>query len=523
MGIYLNPGNDGFRKSLNSQIYVDKSGLIEYTNSVVDTEQGYICISRPRRFGKTYAAKMLSAYYDCSVDSSDLFDNLEISKSKSYKKHLNKYNVINLNIQTFLSSAEDKNNVTGYLQFKVINELKRVYKEIVDDDIKILSEALELVYNSERKKFIFIIDEWDSILRENKEDKELQNKYLDFLRNLLKDRNYVGLVYMTGILPIKKYGTHSALNMFDEFSMIRMREFSKYTGFTEEEVKALCKYYKMDFNEMSKWYNGYVINDYHIYNPKSVVDSLRSKIFDTYWTSTETYEALKIYINMNFDGLKEKIIKLLSGYNVRINTRSFQNTMSDFNNVDDILTLLVHLGYLGYNIETKEVFIPNKEIREEFEVSVENSNWESVISSIKKSEMLLNYTLNEESEKVSEIIDEIHVGNTSILNYNDENSLSCVINLAYYSAKNYYDVYRELQSGYGFSDIIFIPKKNVFKKAIVVELKWDKDAKTAIDQIKNKKYTNALKSYKGEILLVGINYNKETKKHECVIEKIKKN
>ena len=522
MGIYLNPGNDGFRKIINSQIYVDKTGLIEYTNNVVDTEQSYICISRPRRFGKTFTAKMLVAYYDCSANSDELFKDFNISKVKSYKKHLNKYNVINLNIQTFLSRVDDKNNVINYLQEKVIEELKEQYSNIINDNINILGEAFDKIYSKEQKKFIFVVDEWDCILRENRNNIELQNKYLDFLRDLFKDKNYVGLVYMTGILPIKKYGTHSALNMFDEFSMIRMRELSEYTGFTVDEVKSLCKYYRVDFNEMSKWYDGYIVGDYHIYNPKSVVDSLRSKVFDSYWTSTETFEALKIYIEMDYDGLKSAITEIIAGNRVVIDVGSFQNDMTTFNSRDDILTLLVHLGYLGYDIDTKEVFIPNEEVKAEFIRAIKNSGWNEVMNAINKSKKLLDFTIMMRSDYVSESIDEIHMENTSILNYNDENSLACVINLAYYSAKDYYDIYREMPGGYGFADIVFIPRKKVDMPALVIELKYDKNALTALDQIKSKKYTESLKSYKGEILLVGINYNKQTKKHECIIEKIKK-
>ena len=507
MGIYLNPGNDGFRKTINSQIYVDKTGLIEYTNSVVDTEQSYICISRPRRFGKTFTAKMLVAYYDCSVNSDELFKDFNISKVKSYKEHLNKYNVINLNIQTFLSRVDDKNNVINYLQEKVIEELKEQYSNIINDNINILGEAFDKIYDKERKKFIFVVDEWDCILRENRNNTELQNKYLDFLRNLFKDRNYVGLVYMTGILPIKKYGTHSALNMFDEFSMIRMRELSEYTGFTVDEVKSLCKYYRVDFNEMSRWYDGYIVGDYHIYNPKSVVDSLRSKVFDSYWTSTETYEALKAYIDMDYDGLKSAITELISGASYKINTRSFQNDMTTFNSRDDILTLLVHLGYLGYNIDTKEVFIPNEEIKGEFLTAIDSDKYKEVINAINKSKKLLDFTIMMRSDYVSESVDEIHMENTSILNYNDENSLACVINLAYYSAKDYYDIYREMPGGYGFADIVFIPKKKVDMPALVIELKYDKDAFTALDQIKSKKYTESLKSYKGEIFLALDSFN----------------
>lgn len=521
MGIYLNPGNKGFWESIRSKIYVDKTGLISCTNELINTEEKYICVSRPRRFGKSMALKMLTAYYSCGCDSSDLFKGLQIESDESFQEHLNQYNVIVLNMQQFLIEA-DSGKVTEYLEQEVLEELHEEYEEILKGRDIGLAAALRKIYAKTDKQFIFLVDEWDCVMRERQESEALQKQYLDFLRNLLKDQAYVALAYMTGILPVKKYGQHSALNMFFEYSMTDQKALEEYTGFTEDEVKELCDRFDMDFGETSSWYDGYMFKKFqHVYNPKSVVEAMRCRDFSNYWTYTETYEALKIYMDMDFDGLRSDIVQMLSGGHIRVNTRSFQNDMRNFKTKDDVLTLLIHLGYLAYDSREKEAFIPNKEIIEEFETAMDVSGWPEVMRVLKASEKLLEDTLLGREESVAEGLDRAHTEVASILTYNDENSLSCAIGLAYYSARKDYRMIRELPTGRGFADVVFLPLPSVSKPALVVELKYDKTADTAMQQIKDRHYTQALEGYTGEILLVGINYDKENKNkpHSCVIEK----
>ena len=522
MGLFLNPGNDAFVESLNSQIYVDKTGLLAYTNKVLGTKQKFICISRPRRFGKSMAAEMLAAYYSSGIDSQELFKNLEIGKAKTFEKYLNKYDVLFFNMQSFLSRSGNAERMVPYLEKTVLEDLSGEYPELLNTSEEHLSSALEKIYSIHKNGFVVIIDEWDCIFREKKSDTVAQNIYLDFLRDLLKDKTYIKLAYMTGILPIKKYGTHSALNMFDEFSMTNPGPLSAYVGFTEDEVKNLCQEYDMSFEETRRWYDGYTFRHAeHVYSPKSVVDAMRNEVFDSYWTQTETYEALKIYIDMNFEGLKDDVIRMLGNEKCRIDTGTFQNDMTTFHSKDDALTLLIHLGYLAYDMENREVFIPNEEVRAEFTRAVKASGWDNVIRTISASEKLLEATLQGQEKVVAEYIDAVHQKCTSILQYHDENSLSCVISLAYYSARKYYSEFRELPAGKGFADIVFIPYRTITDKpAIIVELKWDQTAETAITQMKDKKYSDGLKGYSGEVLLVGINYNKKNKKHSCKIDKI---
>ena len=522
MGIYLNPKNKGFAESIHSEIYVDKSGLIAYTNKCLNTKEKYICVSRPRRFGKSMALEMLAAYYSLGCDSRELFAGLKIEKDRTFEEHLNRYDVIYLNMQHFLIGARNQ-DVTGYLEQKVLEDLLEEYGEFIKKSDIILADALRKIYAKTDKQFIFLIDEWDCVMRERQESENLQKQYLDFLRNLLKDQPYVALAYMTGILPVKKYGQHSALNMFWEFSMTDQNMFEEYTGFTETEVQELCKEYGMDFAETSSWYDGYQFRRFkHVYNPRSVVAAMKSGYFSNFWTSTETYEALKIYMDMDYDGLRSDIVRMLGGERIRVNTLSFQNDMRNFTAKDDVLTLLIHLGYLGYDAEEKEAFIPNKEIAGEFENAMSVGGWSEVMRVLKASEKLLKDTLCCDEKSVAEGLDRAHMEVASILTYNDENSLGAAIGLAYYSARKDYRIIRELPTGRGFADVVFLPLPIAGKPALVIELKYNKSADTALQQIKERRYTQALEGYTGEILLVGISYDKdnENKPHSCVIEKM---
>lgn len=528
MGNYLNPGSESFQMALRSQIFIDKSGLIDVTNRYVRTMQRFICVSRPRRFGKSMAADMLAAYYDRNESTAEFFDKLNISKKQSYLQHLNQYDVIKINMQEFLSMTDSVEKMISVLEKRILRELKRKYPEYIDCEQLIF--AMQDVFAETRHPFIILIDEWDCLFREYSENIEAQKKYLDFLRAWLKDKDYVALAYMTGILPIKKYGSHSALNMFTEYSMTDPGDMAEFFGFTEEEVKDLCDKYTMNFEEMKAWYDGYGLRTHYnkedkifsMYNPKSVVESMIRHKFGTYWNQTETYEALKIYIQMNMNGLKDAVVEMLAGGSVRINTGTFGNDMTSFATKDDVMTLLVHLGYLTYDGDRECVSIPNKEVSQEYVNAISTMDWKEVIDSVEKSRQLLKALWNQDGETVARGIEQVHQ-EVSILQYHDENALSYTVNLAFYFAREYYTIIRELPAGKGFADICFIPRKlHLDKPAVVIELKWDKTAQGAIAQIKNKQYTEALKDYQGDLLLTGINYDKKTKKHTCVIEKIQK-
>ena len=525
MGIYLNPNYDNFLEALDTEIYIDKSELIAFTNKRIKTSRKYICVSRPRRFGKSTNLAMLAAYYSRGCNSRDLFEKLSIAKDKTYSDNLNKYNVIYINMQDFLSESESIDDMLNLLKKSIIIDLEDEFNNINLHTELGLIYSMKRIYNIEKIPFVILIDEWDCVMREHRNNKEALEKYLDFLRNWLKDKSYVALTYMTGILPIKKYGTHSALNMFREYSMLKPSILNRYIGFTNDEVENLCKKYNMDFETMKSWYDGYKIGKTEIYCPNSVVNSILERNFDDYWIETETYEALTEYIAMNFDGLHDTIEKLLANQSQPVITRTFTNDMITFTNKNDILTLLVHLGYLGYNSADKTVYIPNKEIADEFVVSMESTGlWKETIETVMKSRQLLTDTLQGKADVVAQEIERVHDSNSSTLNYNNEQSLRFIILIAYYYAKEQYEIIQELPTGKGFADIVFIPKHNIDAAVyppMVIELKWDDTAQTAIQQIKDRNYPEKLKSFE-KVLLVGISYTKDikdhNKKHQCMIE-----
>ena len=531
--MYLNTGNDSFQESLDSSIYVDKSPLLEILNQNIKTKNKYFCLSRPRRFGKSVTAQMICSYYERGEDSSSQFDSLKIAKSESYRKHLNQYDVIFINMTDEFNDAEhDVEKMIASVTASVVDELQEQYPKINFKSPDKLHKTLSEVFCETKVPFVIVIDEWDCIMREKKEDPESLKKYLEWLKAIFKDKPYIALAYMTGILPVKKYGTQSALNMFQEYSMTEPLNMGPYIGFTEEEVKEICKEHEVDFNQMKHWYDGYSFTGVpHIYNPNSVVKAATYKEFSSYWTRTESFESLQDYIDMNMEGLKEDIVKLIAGEDVVVNVSKFQNDMVTFKTKNDILTLLIHLGYLAIktdsdirvdNISKFVVHIPNEEIKMEFRNIVEdNKNYSGVYNLIDKSYDLLRDIWSLNADAVAKVFDEAHQDHTSILTYNDENSLACVISLSLLlSTSDTYNVVRELPTGKGFADLVYLPKPGVNKPALLMELKFDKTAESAITQIKEKNYIEFFKGYKGEVLLVGINYSKDTKTHQCVIEKV---
>ena len=569
MGVYLNPGNEKFAKAVQSEIYVDKTGLIEYTNQVINTVQRYVCVSRPRRFGKSMTADMLTAYYGKECDSRELFSGLKISQNAVFGQHLNQYPTIFLNMQEFLSRSKEIGQVIDRVRRMLLRELKNSYPDVDYFDDTDLVESLQDIYAATKQSFVIIIDEWDCVFREYQQDKKAQEEYLDFLRDFLKDKVYVALAYLTGILPIKKYGTHSALNMFDEFTMLDPGPLAEYVGFTEQEVEELCGRYQMDLAEIKNWYDGYSFpGESSVYSPRSVVNAMRFRKIGNYWNQTETFEALQWYIDLNFDGLRDDVLQMMAGKKIPVNTGSFTNDMTTFRTEDDVLTLLIHLGYLGYEEQNKYVFIPNAEVQSEYASAVTVSQWGDISKALKNSadllqavwekqetqvaegirlahfetsqlqyndENALSYTISlalyaatlnaiwqRRPAQVAEGIRQAHF-ETSHIQYNDENALSYTISLALYAARNFYTVHREMAGGKGFADLVFVPRKRYQDKpALVVELKWDKTAEGALAQIKDKEYCRSLEEYQGNLLLVGINYNKKTKEHVCRIEEYQK-
>lgn len=528
LGRFLNPDNAAFKRTLNSKIYVDKTEFLDFTNQMINTNSAFICNSRPRRFGKSVTADMLTAYYSRGCDSKKLFSDLKIGSLENFEENLNKYNVIHFDVQWCLEPAGNPKKLVDYITRNTLNELREEFHEIISEEIESLPDALSKINAKTGKQFIIIIDEWDVLIRDEAAQLDVQEEYINFLRGLFKGSEpmkYIGLAYITGILPIKKLKTQSALNNFDEYTMLDAGEIAKYIGFTQDEVKKLCVKYETDFEKVRHWYDGYLLGEYHIYNPKAVVSVVTKRTFQSYWSQTGSYEVIVPLISKNFDGLKTAIIEMISGDMVKIDTGTFQNDAVNFSNRDDVITFLIHLGYLAYDEKKQCAYIPNEEVRQELLKATRQKKWKEFIEFERQSDSLLDATLDMDEETVSAVIEKIHMQYTSAIRYNDENSLSSVLTIAYLSSMKYYFTpIREFPAGRGFADFVYLPKTeyiNIYP-ALLIELKWNKNVQTALEQIKKNLYPESLLSYTGDVFIVGITYDKKDKTHKCKIEKYKK-
>lgn len=521
MGMYFNPGNGSFRQAVKSDIYVDKTGLLMHTNKVLGTESKCIALSHARRFGKSQAAGMIKAYYSMGCASGELFAPFEIAGADDFAVHLNQYNLIHLDVSSFEGTYQDE--IVSGLKRVIYDDIREAVPDIMAYE-KPISTILYDVYKKTNRQLVIVLDEWDCVVRNYPGRHEIVHRYLQFLHDLFKSeeaKEFLALAYITGILPIKKVENESALNNFSEYTMIDSDELTPYYGFTEDEVRKLCKKYGMDFASVREWYNGYLINGLHMYNPNSVVCAMQRGKLSSYWKNTSSFRMINRLITLNYDGMKDDIVRMLSGGRARVKATTFSNDLAEIRSKDDALTALIHLGYLGYDDERKQAYLPNYEVATAYEAALETGAWQDVARSIGAAEDLLWATIDRDADKVAEIIELAHETYTSVFRYNDENSLSCVLTMAYFTAPAYYTIVRELPSGKGFVDFAFLPRADSGSKpAIIVELKVDKTAAAAIQQIKERRYGGVLKHYRGEILLVGINYDRDSKKHSCRIEAV---
>ena len=524
MGIYLNPEPENFRRTLAGEIYVDKTMMIAEINRFIDRGENYVCMSRPRRFGKTIAGNMLSAYYSKGCDSRELFAPYKIAKDQSYESKLNKYNVIKIDMNSEYQNTLDREKLLRRLTEKIREEIREAFTEIHISDDDSLAESILSVYSKTGGRFVIIIDEYDVLVREQVSS-DLFNEYLSFLNGLFKSdtvRPAIALAYLTGILPVVRDRIQSKLNNFEEYTILDAGELAEYVGFTGEEVKEICLKYDINFEECKRWYDGYRQHGYEIYNPESVVKAVRRKGFDNYWGKTSTYAVIVDQIKKDFAGIREAVVKLISGESIMVDVGMFLNTMTDFHSKDDVLTYLIHTGYLAYDNEAKTCRIPNWEIRNEWRRAVSvMDDYAATNQIIRASERLLEETLEGNAGMVASALDISHIHVTSNRSYNNEDALQSAVYLAYIYALNKYTVFREVTAGKGFADMIYVPFVPGLP-ALVIELKRNDKAESAIDQIRKKEYFRSLDNYKGEILFVGINYDEKEKTHTCSIERFEK-
>ena len=524
--MFVNVDNRLFQRVRNSE-YVDKSELIALTNNVIDTEEQFICVTRPRRFGKSVTVKMLNAYYSKGCDSKALFSDLKIASSPDFEKHLNQHDVIYLDMTEFADNKDNGNMYLENLDTDVVSELKDTYPECFDKDKDYsLPEAIFCL----KKRFIFIIDEWDFVFREYPNNANLHKNFIDLLRALFKGvgENFVELVYMTGILPIARYNTQSALNNFNEYTILKSSNYSQYYGFTENEVKTLCEKYQLDFETAKFWYNGYKVGEYEIYNPNSIKKLITRREFQSYWSYTSAYGIVTEAINQNFEGLKDDIIRLCSGSTISISRpeiKSFNTADLKFKNKVAIYIYLVHLGYLGYDDADATIYVPNEETRVELLNSVKENHWPKFETALKLSEQVVAATYNKDSETVATLLSKIHEDKVPALEFNNESALRYVVLMAYLATeRDYLAPLNEFPTGKGFADIVYLPMSANAKDkpALIIELKKDASAKVALEQIKERDYVSRVKEYTDNILLIGINYDSKTKQHSCEIKEYPK-
>ncbi len=508
-----------FSKTVKEKYFVDKSELIEKMNELVGTASQYVCITRPRRFGKTLNAMMLASYYSKNADFKYLFDKLKVSKSDSYLEHLNKHNVIYMTFNQLPSANCTYEDFIGRYTSFLVKDLKEICPEIEVNEKMLLSDMFDYVYQKQGDSFIFILDEWDYIFNNSLFSESDRKAFLEFLRDLLKDKPYVELAYMTGVLPIAKYSSGSALNMFKEYNMLNDSKYDKYFGFTIAEVENLSKKQnKITFDELKSWYDGYkTFSGLEVFNPRSVVYALSDGICQSYWTNTGPMDEILYYINQDIDSVKDDIIRMTSGIPLEIKLKGYGAEQIELNNRNQVLSAMSIYGFLSYHDET--LTIPNKELRIKFDEALEDKSMGTISEIVLKSNEMLKATLKKDTKTMEKIIQEAHDINTPIIKYNDENSLACIITLVYLSARSKYKIVREMPAGIGFADFIFYPNdKN--KPSFILELKKNSTPDEALKQIKEKRYATALKGYNGLKLAVGISYDEKLKKHSVKIEDI---
>lgn len=511
--------NNEFELVSKDRFFVDKTNMIKDISSLIGVKDRFICITRPRRFGKTINAMMLACYYSKNADFKALFDRLEISKSESYLEHLNKHNVIFI---TWCNPTKEYKTFDEYMDgfiHQLILDLKEEFPNAKINNTDAIGKIFEDIYTQTGESFIFILDEWDYIFNNNLFESEDREKFLEFLKKLLKDKPYVELAYMTGVLPIAKYSSGSALNMFDEYTFLNDMNFDKYFGFTNSETEKLCKKQdKLSLNELKEWYDGYKTQGGHeVYNPRSVAFALRKGVCQSYWTNTGPMDEISYYIENNVEEVRNDIVQMVSGIPVNIHLEGYGAEQINLNTRDEILSAMTVYGFLSYHDET--LTIPNKELRMKFDYALKNHQMGEISKLVLKSNQMLEATLRKDTDTMEKLIQEAHDINIPIIKYNDENSLACIVTLVYLSARTKYKIVREMPAGIGFADFIFYPN-NKSKPSFIIELKKDSTPEEALKQIKEKRYALALKDYTGQKLAVGITYDSKQKQHHVKIEEI---
>ncbi len=534
MGKYLNSRVpfEVYKEIAGTRFFVDKSLLLEDILNAAEIDgQKYLCITRPRRFGKSVMAGMVAAFLGKAVDAGDLFERLYIAGKENYRAHLNKHNVIYIDFSEVPRDCSNYRQYIARIQDGMNNDLVRAYDDLVIDTTRATWDIMTDIFQEKGEKFVFVMDEWDAVFHMSFISQEDKEDYLLFLKSLLKGKVYVELAYMTGVLPIAKYSSGSELNMFVEYDMTVMERFSDCFGFLEDEVDTLFAIYlkttkepKISREELEMWYDGYyTATGARLYNPRSVVCALVNNQLANYWTSSGPYDEIFFYVKNNVDDIRDDLVLMIAGEGVEAKIRNYAAVSMELNTKDEIYSAMVTYGLLTYM--DGKVFIPNKELMDKFNAFLMNKESLGYVYRLANaSKRMLAATLCGNTDVMAEILEFAHNTETPIFSYNSEIELSAVVNLVYLAARDKYRVEREDKAGKGYVDFIFYPERKN-GDALILELKVDSTPEEAIMQIKDKNYALRFKGklgekpkYRGRILAVGISYSTKTKEHSCKVE-----
>lgn len=523
----VNPSNHDFQIVLNCD-YVDKSLLLDLLNSSINTTERFICVSSFRRSGKSFACSMINAYYSKDCNSKEQFSKLKIFKTDNFAKYLNQFNVIYLDIKSLVDRATDEHDVVEVIKLTITKELQGTFSTLFEKGKNYnVYDALKLVCACTSTKFVGIIDDFDYIFRKMPYDFALQDKYMELLRNLFKSTytsDCFALAYMTGIFSVSRSANQSSLNNVMQYNMLSPSRYGPFLAFTNDEVKVICRDYGFDYDKVRRWYGGYQLGDIESYNPDALMGLiLNNGQFGSFFSESKT-NGLSVALDKKFEDLKDKIIALLNGHKVRVDSTSFENNLESLNNTDAVLVYLVLLGYLGFDEVTSSVYVPNESIRRVLYREITSRKWPEYLKEYQRSQEFLDNVYLKNTDVVSNEIQSIHQEMANLWNYNNGSTLKNTILTAFAACIDKYQSPRlELPSGKGFADVVYIPKDE-FKvdeiPALIIELKLNKVSIQALEQIKERDYVSKIKAFVNWAFLVGINYDEKTKEHSCEIEDV---
>ena len=375
MGFYLNSNNpfDSYKEECRSRYFVDKSLMLEELTGRIRTSTKYVCVTRPRRFGKSVMAKMIAAYFSKTRNALELFSGLKIGQKASFKEHCGKYDVIFISLNEMPRKCENYEQYIDRIETRMLGDLMKMYPKADISEGDALWDAFTLVYDAyDSTQFIFVLDEWDFLFHRDFVTDKDKREYISFLRNLLKDKAYVALAYMTGILPIAKYSSGSELNMFAEYTMESEEMYSDCFGFTSLEVDELYERYlkeqpipNVTREGLKEWYDGYHTRlGEQVYNPRSVVLSLTNNNLGNYWTSSGPYDEIYYYVSRNVAAVRDELAQLAAGIAVPAKVQEYAASSMNLTTKNEILSAMVVYGFLSY--ENGCVCVPNKELMDKF-------------------------------------------------------------------------------------------------------------------------------------------------------------